>query len=154
MNYRRATLEIFAFAAFFIAIVVVLANYSYPSQVILGGKVFRVEVVDTEALLQKGLSGHAPLQNNEGMFFVFQTPDNYGFWMKDMTFPIDIIWMDQNFKITHIESRVSPDTYPKIFYPNANSLYVLEISAGEASSLGVGVGGMVTFVRNSGRFGL
>src|SRR3989338_5744277 len=78
------------------------------SELILNGKVFLVEIVDTFILREKGLSGHKPILDNEGMFFVFDKPDNYGFWMKDMQFPIDIIWLNKDLKIIYIEKSVSP----------------------------------------------
>jgi uncharacterized membrane protein (UPF0127 family) len=129
----------------------IFSFYNYKSIVKLGGKIFVVEVVDSKALLEKGLSGHVPLLEGEGMFFVFQKPDNYGFWMKDMSFPIDIIWFDQNMKITHFESNVEPKTYPKIFYPNHLSEYVLELSAGEASGLNLKVGDSAEFLKNTSK---
>ncbi len=117
-------------------------NYEY---VVLGGKSFNVEVARTEFELERGLSGHKPLADNEGMIFVFSKPDRHGFWMKDMNFPIDILWIDENFKIVHIEKSVLPQSFPKVFYPEASVLYVLEISAGLTSDLLVKVGDQVVF---------
>ncbi len=95
----------------------------------------------------RGLSGHKPLTPDEGMLFVFPKAGNYGFWMKDMTFPLDIIWFDQNFHVTHIEKALSPDTYPKTFYPNANSEYVLEVNAGQAATVDLKIGDTATFIK-------
>jgi uncharacterized membrane protein (UPF0127 family) len=114
--------------------------------VIVGGKTYTVEVVETKYLLEKGLSGHKPLSSNEGMFFIFQTPQKYGFWMKDMTFPLDIIWLDSNYKISHIEKNVKPETYPKVFYPEVDSVYVLEIQAGQSDILNLKIGDFVQFI--------
>lgn len=86
-------------------------------------------VVDSAEAREKGLSGKESLPENTGMFFVFDKPSQYEFWMKDMKFPIDIIWLDASFKIIHIESNVSPDTYPNTFKPESDSLYVLETDA-------------------------
>jgi uncharacterized protein len=65
---------------------------------------------------------------------VFDREGYQGFWMKEMNFPIDIVWLNKDKKIVHIEHNVSPDTYPKIFNPNnefnnEKSLYVLETNA-------------------------
>lgn len=118
---------------------------TYPDTIIVNNHVFNVEVADNAILLEKGLSGHAPLSSTEGMFFVFKKPDNYKFWMKDMTFPIDIIWFDSNFKIIHIEKSVDPSSYPKAFYPNSSALYVLEIKSGESDKIGLKIGDVVSF---------
>ncbi len=133
----------------FLAIIVFLSTQSYKSEVIIDGKVYKVDVVDSAYLLTKGLSGRESLSFNEGMFFVFQKPDKYGFWMKDMLFPLDIIWIDQNFNIVHIENVVVPETYPKIFTPESDSLYVLEIKAGEVQKLGIKIGDKVKFIEKS-----
>ena len=115
-----------------------------PSPVVtLGGKLFSVEIADTPATQERGLSGHAPLSDGQGMLFVFDKSDNYGFWMKDMTFPIDIVWLNSDMKIAHIEKSVFPETYPKVFYPNALTQYVLEISAGQSDILHLKTGDSV-----------
>jgi uncharacterized membrane protein (UPF0127 family) len=106
-----------------------------------------MEVADTNQLKEKGLSGHAPLAKNQGMLFVFKTPDAYGFWMKDMLFPLDIIWLGEDYRVVHVEHAVSPDTYPKIFTPTSPALYVLEISAGQADLLGIKIGDSVQIVK-------
>lgn len=109
----------------------------------LGGKMFTVETVRTAADTEKGLSGHAPLGESGGMLFVFDTPKKYGFWMKDMTFPIDIIWIGADYKITHIEKSLAPSTYPTVYYPESDSLYVLEIASGQSDLLHIQKGDMV-----------
>lgn len=131
-------------SSFFIALSIILllifSNVRYEVSLSINQNVFSVEVADTAYLLEKGLSGHPPLGPMEGMLFVFSSPDTYGIWMKDMLFAIDIIWIDENFKIVHIEKDVSPDTYPKVFYPTAPSKYVLEISAGQIDILKIKIG--------------
>lgn len=116
-------------------------------EVIVGERSYVVEVRDSDAERSKGLSGHKPLLENEGMLFVFEKEGNYGFWMKDMLFPIDIIWIDKNFVVNHIESEVSPETYPKVFYPMGIIMYVLEVSSGQASSSNIKIGDAVKFVK-------
>ena len=113
----------------------------------MGGKEFSVEIADTDFLRERGLSGHRPLLDNQGMLFIFPKSDFYGFWMKDMLFPIDIIWIDENFKINHIEMSLTPDTYPKVFHPESKSLYVLEISSGQSKSLDLKVGDSVKLLK-------
>ena len=56
----------------------------------------------------KGLSIKNTLNESEGMLFPFDTPGEYSFWMKDMKFPIDIIWIDSNYKIVYIEKNLQP----------------------------------------------
>jgi len=88
----------------------------------------------------KGLSGVPNIKSNEGMLFVFDEPDYHSFWMKDMLFPIDIIWFDENKKVVHIEKNVSPDTYPRGFTPGFPAQYVLETNAGISEEYNVNLG--------------
>ncbi len=146
MKYKRLLLPIAILIVVFAVIIFWLSKTKYTSHVFVGGKGFSVEVSDTQELLEKGLSGHSPLSSDEGMLFVFQKPNFYGFWMKEMNFPIDIIWISSDLKINTIEKSLSPSSYPKIFYPVGKSLYVLEISAGQSETLGLKVGDSLKFL--------
>lgn len=117
--------------------------YPIPKDVIVNNKAYYVEIADTPSEQEKGLSGYKYLRDNQGMLFVFQTPGNYGFWMKDMNFPLDIIWIDQNSKVIHIEKSLSPSTYPQVFYPGGPALYVLEVNAGQADTTQLEIGDTV-----------
>ena len=75
---------------------------------------------------EKGLSGKEKLLPDSAMLFVFQQPDRYGIWMKDMKFPIDIIWLDENYKVVYFKENARPDSYPEIFLSPKKALYVLE----------------------------
>ncbi len=114
-------------------------------EVFMGGKLFSVEIADTDVTRERGLSGHKPLLDNEGMIFEFKDSKIYRFWMKDMLFPLDIIWIDENLQIVHIEHSLYPETYPKTFFPPTKSLYVLEISAGQSDLLKIKTGDRVVF---------
>ena len=147
MSSRKTIIEIIIFALVFIAIILFLSTITYKSEVIINGKVFEVQVADTNYLLEKGLSGRKSLSEDEGMFFIFDKPGKYGFWMKEMKFPIDIIWIDSNFKIIHIEKSVKLDTYPKVFYPPTPAMYVLEILTGQSLKTNLTIGDSVKFVK-------
>lgn len=107
---------------------------------------FSVGLALNEAERAQGLSGRRSLAKNSGLLFVFDSPDKHGFWMKDMNFPIDIMWIDAQMKIVHIESNVSPKTYPKTFFPPTPDRFVLETPAGSLKSHNISEGDTVTFV--------
>lgn len=113
----------------------------------IGEKNILVEVFDDSQERVKGLSGRKELKKDEGAFFIFEIPDFYGIWMKEMNFPIDIAWIDKDFKIVYIENNISPETFPKIFYPTQKSLYVLEIGAGFLQKNEIKVGDSVKFLK-------
>ena len=108
------------------------------------------EVVDTPASRELGLSGRSSMRDNEGMMFVFDHPGRYGFWMKDMLFPLDIVWINQNGVVVHIERNLSPVSYrvlprtnPETFINTPDASYVLEVNAGRADEYGLYLGSKV-----------
>ena len=105
-------------------------------EVILKGEKFMVEAADTPAERMQGLSGRSGLSVNEGMLFTFDKPDAHGFWMKDMKFPIDIIWISNN-EVIYVSSNLNPDSYPTIFSLPEPVSQVLEVKAGTAFRLNV-----------------
>ena len=104
-----------------------------------------VEIADTPAARTQGLSGRHELAPGTGMLFVFDRPDTYGFWMPDMYFSIDILWLDVNKRVVHIEPDVSPESYPESFSPPAPALYVLEVPSGWSREHGISVGDRATW---------
>lgn len=74
------------------------------------------------------------------MLFVFDEPGHYAFWMKDMRFPIDIIWAGPDGRVVHIEENLSPETYPNSFSSALPAQYVLEVPAGFAQAHAVQLG--------------
>ncbi len=90
-------------------------------------------VADTQIERNQGLSNREDLPNDEGMLFLFDNPDRHGFWMKDMNFPIDIIWLDDENQVVDLKQSVSPETYPETFEPSKNAKKVVELNAGFAN---------------------
>ena len=96
----------------------------------IGGMVFNVDIADTEKKRNRGLSRQNKLDDDKGMLFVFEKSGVYPFWMKDMLFSIDIIWIDENMKVVYIKENATPESFPKIFTPDSQARYVLEVNAG------------------------
>ena len=121
------------------------AIYDQSASLILPDKQISLIVVNNSESRVRGLSGTESLSENSAMLFVFDEPDKYGIWMKDMKFPIDIFWLDENKKIIYVEQDVSPLTYPKVFTPSGKSLYVVETNAGFAEKNNLKVGNVLNF---------
>lgn len=111
------------------------------------GTQIEVSVADTPSGRTKGLSGTQSLRVGTGKLFIFDTPDTYGFWMKDMQYPLDIVWIDSSWKVVDITRNVLPETYPTIFLPPAPVQYVLEVNAGDTVTKSLEIGSSVTFQR-------
>lgn len=116
-----------------------------PQVYVYGGTApIAVTIADTKALREQGLSGTATLPRNTGMWFVFDNAEKYGFWMKDMNYPIDIIWIDNEYRVVGIAEAVSPASYPQVVYPPTPVRYVLEINANETAKNNIRVGTTVS----------
>jgi uncharacterized membrane protein (UPF0127 family) len=103
------------------------------------------EVVDTASSREQGLSGRLGLGEDKGMLFIFDHPGKYGFWMKDMLFAIDIVWINEDGIVVHVERNISPSSYfvtnpPQTFINTPEALYVLEVAAGESEEKGLYLG--------------
>ena len=111
----------------------------------LAGVTLNTEVADTEEARVQGLSYRPELGDENSMLFVFDSPGYYPFWMKDMNFPIDIIWIGENMRVVHIKENASPSSYPLVFEPGKPAKYVLETTAGFSSRNDLEVGDKVKF---------
>lgn len=97
----------------------------------VNNKTIAVEIADTPSERRLGLSGRESLKLNTGLLFIFDTPDYHSFWMKDMNFPIDIFWLDENYQIVDSWLDADPASFPKSVAPKTKAKYVLETNVGE-----------------------
>src|SRR5919107_4775309 len=107
-------------------------NVALLPSVQIKGLNINVSLAETPEQQTKGLSIKNTLGENEGMLFVFDTPKKNSFWMKDMKFPIDIIWISSNHTIIHIEKSLSPCIsflFCPSYSPEENSQFVLEVNS-------------------------
>ena len=104
------------------------------------GKIIKAEVVKTSFAREQGLSGRKGLGENKGMLFEFPLPGRFGFWMKDMLFSIDIIWINKDGVVVNIVEYAKPEDYPATYVNQAPASYVLEIEAGKAGEYGIHLG--------------
>ena len=87
-------------------------------------------VLCTEEEKIQGLSGMPSLPASRGYLFVSSKPEQIYIWMKDMNFPIDIYWLDENEIVVHKSANVSPSTYPESFTSPGLAQYVVETTVG------------------------
>ncbi len=112
-------------------------NSAQKASITIGTTTIYADIANTSEERERGLGGRPFIKDNEGMLFVFDNPDFYTFWMKDMVFPIDIIWLDKEFRVVDVTENVLPSSFPEAFKPSYKALYVLEVQSGffEAQSL-------------------
>ena len=122
-----------------------------PTQhtVAIDGKVINVEIANTPEERQQGLSGRTSLAVDGGMLFIFESKGvNPTFWMKEMLFPLDFIWIGSG-KVVKIDKNVpipapnTPDSGLKLYTAGQPVDYVLEVNAGFSDSNSIKVGDSV-----------
>lgn len=114
----------------------------------INGYKIEAEIARSSSERQKGLSGREELGKNKGMIFVFEKEDLYSFWMKEVNFPLDIIWIKGD-TIVGLKEKVPVETGPEYtpYLPPEPVDKVLEVAGGWAEKHGVKAGQKVIFSR-------
>lgn len=132
------------FAAFYFALLGAKHRILAKSRIRVGTKEFNIEIAKTMSERVAGLSGRDGLDDGEGTLFLFDKPGNYGFWMKDMKFAIDIVWIKDG-RVTGVFENVEPEPGKsmlglKVYFPPGDADRVLEIKSGGAKAYGIKAG--------------
>ena len=119
-------------------------------QVTIKDLVVQAKIADEPKEREAGLADYSSLPLGEGMLFVFDKSASYIFWMKDVEFAIDIIWIDETKKIVDIAPNVPPEPNKNEkeltrYKPKSDAKYVLEINAGLSALHNLQVGDQVLF---------
>ena len=140
-------------AVILLAVVRTGGNFSFPNpfrgsaQVQINDKAISLIVARSDKDRMKGLSGRDNLSEDQGMLFMFEKKGQYGFWMRDMKFPLDIIYIDDNTVVYLVENAPAGAQAPNltIYTPDTDVNRVLELNAGGAKKYGIKKGTKVTF---------
>lgn len=106
---------------------------SKPKAVIINGRSLKTEIADTDEKRTRGLSGRKVLGEDSGLLFIFPAPSYYRFWMKEMKFPLDFIWIDKNTVVDTTENVPEPKSaQEKLISFTAGKPFdkVLEVNSG------------------------
>jgi uncharacterized membrane protein (UPF0127 family) len=109
------------------------------------GEAFDTEIAKNAQEFAKGLGGRPCILPNQAMLFPFTKEGHYAFWMKDMKFPIDVIWINAAHKVAAIEIDFQPSTYPERRGNQQPAQYVLEVKANRTKELNIDLGTPVAF---------
>lgn len=148
---KKAILGICLVVAFLLIcflLIPVKALYEKGSVVFPDGQEVSVYISDTEEKRIAGLSSFEQFSLGEGMLFVFEEEIIPSFWMKDMNFPIDIIWINKDLVVAGFEESISPNTYPRTYSPTVPVQYVLEAPASFVWGEGITIGDTIHILRN------
>lgn len=106
--------------------------------------VLKAELADTVLKQKLGLSGRKNLPNDQGMLFVFAKKAVYPFWNKDLLFPIDVIWIDQDAVVAITQLPIIADK-PITYTPQNKANLVLEVNAGFVKKYNIKLGTKVLY---------
>lgn len=107
----------------------------------VGSKTFYAQVAANDLERKQGLSGTAELAENEGLIMIFNKESDWRIWMKDMNYPIDIVWIDKHKRVVHTVKSAHPNSYPERYYTTpVDAKYVLELPEGSVRKYNIHVG--------------
>jgi len=110
----------------------------------------KAEIADTFTKRTKGLMFRKTLLEDEGMLFVFDNGGYHGFWMMNMSFPIDIIFVNKEKKVVDIVKNAQPCGLSCSTYkPKEKAMYVLEVNANFTQEHGIRIGTTLEFELSS-----
>lgn len=120
-------------------------SFEFPN-IKINNTIIKVDVADDLQEQIQGLSDRERLEKNEGMLFVFDAKQIKSFWMKRMTFPLDIIWIEDN-RIVNIHKNIAPEGDSPVNHYNSQFKvnYVLEVNAGFADEQKIKIGDTVQY---------
>lgn len=106
-----------------------------------------VEIADEPVKRSRGLMFIESLPKDHGMLFVFDKEDIYSFWMMNVRFSLDLIWIDSNGIVVDIKRDAPPcfESCPS-YNPKDTARYVLEVNSGFADDVGLKEGSYVEIV--------
>lgn len=145
---RLFIILLLAICALIFGAVFMLPRYQFEKEytrVEIGNAAVLAEVARDPATRALGLSGRDSLSEYGGMLFLFETPGLPAIWMKDMKFPIDIVWLRKN-SVVDVEENVPPpiggmsDVLLPVYKPDTQADMVLEIPAGFAAKNRIVIG--------------
>ena len=98
----------------------------------------KVEIADSPEEMEKGYMGRTDICDKCGMLFVFGSPQQVSFWMKDTPTSLDIVMMKSDGTITDIYRSTEPNSEKMLPSSSDKVAYVLEVKSGGASNLSIG----------------
>ncbi len=120
------------------------ADYEPLMPMKIGEIEVQASIADSPEERQLGLSGTTMLPSDVVKLFVFDGENKWSFWMKDMLYSIDIIWVNSDGEVVSIKESVAPETFPESFTPTDPAKYVIETEAGFSRQYGIVPGTKIT----------
>ena len=124
---------------------------SWAVAVLPSGHEYRLEVAADDASRQRGYMFREQIGPRDGMLFVFESSARHSFWMKNCKVALDILWLDEAYRVVHVAADQPPCPLegPCLpILPLAPARYVLEFPAGTAAREGLAGGSTIVVLSN------
>ena len=142
INKIKIILILLASSLFFFYVINVAGKKINSTEIKIGQNIIHAQIANTEHKRSMGLAYTEKMDENSGMLFIFDETGEKNFWMRDMYFNIDIIWLDENKQVVGFFENVKKESYnsknpelSKIYRSPENTKYVLEVNAGMIDKL-------------------
>jgi uncharacterized membrane protein (UPF0127 family) len=112
----------------------------------IGNNKFKLKLASTPTERMKGLMNITFLNQYEGMLFVFEKPEIQYFWMKNTLIPLDIIFLDENFRVIKIHKNTIPQNTDILYSSEKPSLYAIELNANVTDQINLTLGDVIEFI--------
>ncbi|MBI3611009.1 MAG: DUF192 domain-containing protein [Nitrospirae bacterium] len=134
-NLKKGAVLVIALLAMGIAMPFMMGNQdaNYFMVELPNGKQILAQVADSPEKQVVGLFFTKDLPPDRAMLFIYDDEDSHFLWTKSSHFPTDLIWMDRDRKIIHMEENAPPcaaDPCPAYGPSEPEALYVLQAAAG------------------------
>ena len=113
---------------------------------VINDQILSVEIADQPALQAQGLSGRKSLALDQGMLFIFPEKEIQTFWMKDMHFDIDLLWIVDDQIIAWEKEMSAVETTEQLVTSPQPVDKVLELSAKSIERLDIAIGDKIYFI--------
>jgi uncharacterized membrane protein (UPF0127 family) len=128
------------------------ASDAPPHRVTIAGHSWQVEVADTAAKQERGLSGRKSLDDDKGMLFILPDVKIQTFWMPDCFISLDIAFIGPDRRVISVQTMYKEPgvdrDHLKRYYSGAPAQYALEVPAGVMVHAGIKAGDPVEFSSN------
>lgn len=123
------------------AIFIIAEKFQPTTTLRVGDGIFNARIAHTQEARDKGLSDTDKLSAQQALIMAFPSDGMWGIWMKDMNYPIDIVWLDDDKKVIYTVKNAPPESSTKVVYiPISPARYVIELPAGTVDRMKIRTG--------------
>jgi hypothetical protein len=140
---KWVTLSTFVIFLFFVATSWGYSSLPFIEIGLKDGTVINVEVAASKHDRERGLMYRDDLGDDEGMLFVFDSEGNYPFWMKNVNFPIDIVWINSDMRVVDTQTAMPCTKHCIDYVSEYPARYVLEVPVGFAAAHSIKIGSRI-----------